>query len=209
MAYDLQEQEQLDALKAWWHRYGKILTLIVVVVALVVVGVKAWQHYQQRQILAAATLYNSVNELQQKHDYQALPAAASKVMTTFPNSVYAIRAALLAGKAHMELGKPAEAEKVLQWAVSQAKEPLLRDMARHRLATVLLDQKQYDRALAQLTGDVVPALKPGFSELRGDIQWIAGNASRAHESYREAAKLMGDKVPPLLQIKLDSTGAKV
>jgi predicted negative regulator of RcsB-dependent stress response len=26
MAYDLEEQEQLDSIKAWWTKYGNMLT---------------------------------------------------------------------------------------------------------------------------------------------------------------------------------------
>ena len=37
MAYDLEEQEQLAAIKAWWAQYGK-LVIVTVIAGLLVVG---------------------------------------------------------------------------------------------------------------------------------------------------------------------------
>ena len=34
MAYDLQEQEQLDELKAWWGKYGNLILTVATVVLL-------------------------------------------------------------------------------------------------------------------------------------------------------------------------------
>ena len=34
MAYDLEEQEKLDAIKAWWARYGTVVISLVAAVAL-------------------------------------------------------------------------------------------------------------------------------------------------------------------------------
>jgi predicted negative regulator of RcsB-dependent stress response len=37
MAYDLEEQEQLAAIKSWWTQYGK-LAIVTVVAGVLVVG---------------------------------------------------------------------------------------------------------------------------------------------------------------------------
>ena len=38
MAYDPQEQEQLEELKAWWKEYGKLVILGVTLAVLVILG---------------------------------------------------------------------------------------------------------------------------------------------------------------------------
>ena len=54
MAYDLEEQEKLDAIKAWWARYG---TLVLSLVAAVAVawggwwGSKAYQSHKANQAM--------------------------------------------------------------------------------------------------------------------------------------------------------------
>ena len=35
MAYDLEEQEQIDAIKAWWNQYGNLVMLAAIVMAMV------------------------------------------------------------------------------------------------------------------------------------------------------------------------------
>ena len=41
--YDLEEQEQIDALKAWWQQHGRLL-IVAVVAAIVAAGaVSGWR----------------------------------------------------------------------------------------------------------------------------------------------------------------------
>ena len=60
MAFDLQEQEQIDALKAFWQRWGTTVTAVIVAALLGVTGVQGWRWYQQRQAESAAALWRSV-----------------------------------------------------------------------------------------------------------------------------------------------------
>ena len=54
MAYDLEEQEKLDAIKAWWARYGTLVMLLVAAVALAWGGwwgAKAYQSHKANQAM--------------------------------------------------------------------------------------------------------------------------------------------------------------
>ncbi len=42
MAYDLEQQEQLDAIKGWWTQYGKLAMVTVIGGLLVVGGIRGW-----------------------------------------------------------------------------------------------------------------------------------------------------------------------
>ena len=55
--YDLEEQEQIDELKAWWNRYGNAVLTVVTVAALTVSAVIGWRAYGDRQGLEAGELY--------------------------------------------------------------------------------------------------------------------------------------------------------
>ena len=46
MAYDLEEQEKLDAIKAWWARYGTVVISLVAAVALAWGGWWSWKAYE-------------------------------------------------------------------------------------------------------------------------------------------------------------------
>ena len=53
MAYDLQEQEQLDELKAWWKKYGNLILTVVTVVLLAFAAYNGWRWYQRSQAEAS------------------------------------------------------------------------------------------------------------------------------------------------------------
>ena len=49
MAYDLQEQESLDELKAWWEKWGNLVLSVITVVCLAFAGyngMKWWERHQ-------------------------------------------------------------------------------------------------------------------------------------------------------------------
>ena len=49
MAYDLQEQESIDQMKAWWDRWGTPVTAAVCVVCLGFAGWNGWNWYKRNQ----------------------------------------------------------------------------------------------------------------------------------------------------------------
>lgn len=71
----------------------------------------------------------------------------------------------------------------LAWAAENAKDPGLRDLARLRLAAVMLDEKAYDDAMKQLAAEPAAAFAPRFAELRGDIFAAQGKSAEARNAY--------------------------
>jgi len=57
MALDLEEQEQVEELKAWWKQHGGMIAAVVVAVAVGFIGWQGWRWYQARQDQAAAVEY--------------------------------------------------------------------------------------------------------------------------------------------------------
>jgi hypothetical protein len=66
--YDLEEQEKLDDLKAWWEQNAKYVTAAIVVVALIVTGVQGWRWYQRTQAEQASVLYQAVSQAARTND---------------------------------------------------------------------------------------------------------------------------------------------
>ena len=57
----------------------------------------------------------------------------------------------------------------LQWAVDHAKDDEYKQIAKLRLASLLLDEKAYDAGLALLSGTPVDAFKGLVADRRGDL----------------------------------------
>jgi predicted negative regulator of RcsB-dependent stress response len=104
----------------------------------------------------------------------------------------------------------------LAWAAEHAKDAGLRDLARLRLAAVLLDDKEYDAALKQLTPEPAAPFAARYADLRGDILAAQGKPKDAAAAYDTAlAKLdaaaKSDAAPhqdyrAIVQTKRDALG---
>ena len=92
-ALDLQEQEQIDALKAWWKDNGNFVLGALLVFVVAIGGWRGWQHYQGRQASEAVTLYAGFTNQLESNDVKRVNDAAAAVMDTYASTVYASQAA--------------------------------------------------------------------------------------------------------------------
>lgn len=219
--YDHEEQEQLDVLKAWWRDHGNKVINLALAAALVAAAVSGWKWWQDRQSQGAGALYGQLQAAVEKQDVKAVRDSAVELADKFDGTVYAGMGALLAARVQMDAGDVKNAKAQLAWAAEKASDPALRDLARLRLAGVLLDDKAYDEALQQVSKESEPGFAARFAELKGDIYAAQGKKAEAREAYQAAiAKLdgkPGSETPDaqrearyreLMQIKLESMGGK-
>jgi len=219
--YDLEEQEQLAEIKAWWKLYGNLVVNALTVVAVVVIAWQGWNWYQRSQSGQAAMLYDVLQKAVYEKDVQRITAASGELLEKFGGSDYAALGALTAAKAMVEAGDGKTAKLKLLWVVEHSKHEL-RELARLRLVALLLDEKAYDEALKQLDGKVSPAFAVRFAESRGDVLSAQGKKAEAVTAYQTAlsdlenADKAGDESASqsqsnviyrdLLQQKIDSLG---
>jgi predicted negative regulator of RcsB-dependent stress response len=209
-ALDLQEQEQIDALKAWWKDNANTLIGVVLVVALAAAGWRGWQYYQNMQAAEAATLYAGFVKQVESADSKRVNDAAAEVMERYPRTAYAARAALIAAQVNEQGSDLARAKTQLQWALEHTGEDGLKSVATLRLAAIQLDEKKYDEALKQLEAKHPAAFDALYADLRGDVLNTAGKRDEARSAYM----LAYDKTPEtsqyrnVIQMKMDALGVK-
>jgi predicted negative regulator of RcsB-dependent stress response len=208
MAFDLEEQEQLDALKAFWSSKGKWIAAALLAAAAGYLGYVGWAHYQKGQAEQAVEVYGSVDTALQKGDLAALKGVQSKLAAEYPNSAYAVRAALLGAKLAFDKGDVAYTESQLKWVLANSKDADLKSVARLRLAAVLLDQKKFDAAISELGQEHPVAFDALFLDMKGDVASAKGDTKQARDAYRAAlAKLVGESPNrQFIQTKLDALG---
>lgn len=210
MAFDLQEQEQIDELKAFWRKWGTLISGVLLAAALGTAGVQGWRWYQHRQAESAATLYGQMEALAAKGDTAKLVSAAEPIKQEYPRTAYAARAALAAARAAYEANDAKTAREQLNWVLEHASEPGLKAVARLRLATLAVDAKQYDEALGLLGGEHETAFDGLFLDAKGDALAAKGDTAAARGAYREALNKTPADAPnrSYLQIKLDALGGE-
>ena len=136
--YDLEEQEQISELKAWWAQYGNFVVTLAVVAALASVGWQAWNWYQNRNAGEAGALYYAVQQAAEQQDAQKARDAAGRLIGEHGGTVSAQLGALLSAALQFETGDLANARAKLEWAADKGKDAALRDLARLRLAATKL-----------------------------------------------------------------------
>lgn len=219
--YDHEEQEQLDALKAWWRDHGNKVINFALAAALVAAAASGWKWWQDKQAGEAGALYGQLQAAAEKHDVKAVRDAAVALVDNYSGTVYAGMGALLAAKLQAEEGDLKNARAQLAWAAEKSSDESLRDLARLRLAGLLLDDKAYDEALQQLSKEPEPGFAARYAELKGDVYAAQGKKEEARTAYAAAlAKLDGKggidsptaqreaMYRELMQIKLESVGGK-
>jgi predicted negative regulator of RcsB-dependent stress response len=208
--YDLDEQERLDELKAWWKRWGSLAMTGLAVVIAAAAGWRYWQNHTLTQSLEAATVYEKLTQSLAANDAKSAREAGSMLIDQYKSTAYAPRAALLLAKLNV-VGKDLKsAQAQLEWAVANSKEPAVRDLARLRLAGVQLDQKQYDAALKTLAGSHSDAFAFRFHDLEGDVLLAQGKRAEARTAYQAAFSKMKEDNPyrNIVELKLDALGGQ-
>jgi predicted negative regulator of RcsB-dependent stress response len=181
--YDLEEQEQLDELKTWWKMYGNLVTGILVALALAVVAWQGWNWWQRNQAVQASAIYSGLQTAAGQKDARRARELAGELIDKYSATAYAGMGALVAARAQVDAGDAKNARSQLAWAAENAKDPGLRELARLRLAAVMLDEKAYDEALKQLAAEPAASFAPRFAELRGDILAAQGKVAEARSAY--------------------------
>jgi predicted negative regulator of RcsB-dependent stress response len=206
---DLQEQEQLEALKAWWKDNRNWILGAFLIVAVTMGGWRGWQYYQYKQASEAATLYRQLIEQLASNDAKRVNDAAAAVTDKYASTAYAARAALLAAQVNEQGKDVAHAKTQLQWVIDNASEATLKDVARLRLAAILLDEKNYADALKQLEAKHPESFDGLYADLRGDVLSAQGKIDEARSSYKLAYEKFDAQgmYRNLIQIKLDALGA--
>ncbi len=203
------EQEQVEALKNWWRENAKAVIGGVVIGLGAVFAVWAWRDYHQTQSAKAAVEYGQLMaDVRRGADREGLERGA-RIMGEFSATPYAVLAALVNARLALDNGDMAAARKQLEWALAHARETTLQQLARLRLARVMLEQGEAQAALKLMSGAEAGGFSAEYAEVQGDIHLALKQPGPARSAYQRALQSLpaGTDKATLLQMKLDDLGA--
>ncbi len=208
MAYDLEEQEQIATLKAWWKQYGNIVTWVVTAALLSFAGWSGWKYYQRDQASKAAMLYEEIVKAADAKDAAKVARAAGDIKDKFSGTPYAQMGALTAAKSAFEANDLKAVKAHLQWVVDHGRTDEFRAIARLRLAGVLLDEKAYEDGLKLLAWDFPEQFAALVADRKGDLLYAQNKPDEARKAFQTALEKTEIKNPArqLIQLKLDALG---
>ncbi len=216
MAYDLDEQEQLDQVKAFWAKWGNIITWAVTAAALVFAAYYGYKYYQRSETTKAAPLFEQLEKAAadvkaDAKNPQLVADLATKLTTDYASTAYAQMGALLAAKVQADLGKTKESQALLQWAMDKAKDPEYSQLARLRLAGALLDENKAAEALALLPATAPKGFEALYADRRGDALAAGGKTAEAVAEYQKAWNAVNENgtLRGAIEQKMQALGADV
>jgi len=205
--YDLEEQEQLAALKAWWKQYGNLVLGTITAVLLLLAAWNGWRWYQRTQALEAATLYENLQTAARSGEIKAARDAAGSILEKYAGTAYAPLAALVSARMSHGAGDLKTASAQLRWVIDNAGQENLRTLARLRLAAVLLDDNKFDAAMKAIEAKPAEAFLAEYASMRGDILWAQKKRIEARTAYKAALdKTIDATFREILRLKLDAIG---
>lgn len=182
------EEEQVEAIKKWWAKYGNHLMTAILCVLLIVAAV----HWYQRHDYSVKSQASAGFEQLMRHfadgDKSGVSAQANYLISHYPNTVYASGASLILAKEAVNIGQYGEAKKQLNLLLKHSNSHALRQIARLRLSRILLRDKQYKDALKVLGKVEDKAFLGAIYEVKGDVYFNRGENQKAHAQYQLALK---------------------
>jgi predicted negative regulator of RcsB-dependent stress response len=205
---DLEEQEQLDQLKAFWKRYGNLITWALIAALGTFAAWNGWNWWQREQAVSASGMYDELEKAVETKDLAAATRIASDLRARYGRTAYAHQGALLAARAQYDGGQTDQAREALSWVAEKAPDPAYRTLAMLRLAGILLDDKKYDEAIKQLETATAPGFEALVADRRGDALAALGKTEEAKAAYQIAWKGFDDKLAyrRLVEAKLNALG---
>lgn len=206
---DLQEQEQIDALKAFWKQYGNLITWTLILALGAFAAWNGWNWWQRDQAGKASAMYEELDRAVAAGDADKAGRIVNDLKERFPRTAIAQQGALAAAKLQFDKGQVDAAKATLGWVAASGTDDEYRTVARLRLAGLLIDAKQYDEAIKQLDEAKSPTFEALVADRRGDVLLAQGKKDQAKAAYQTAWAAMDPKLDyrRLVEAKLVSLAA--
>lgn len=207
MADHLTEEEQIEALKAWWAENG-VKTLVSIV--LIVGGYFSYQSWDQNKQLqaeiASGIWQNSMDivanqapgENLDPSQQKAINDDADQLKNNHAGTGYAHFAAMLKAKVAVEGNDLDAAAAELQWSLDNNPEPATEMIVRLRLARVEAARGNVDLALEMVQGIDSATHKSAYEEAKGDFYLQLDNPEAAYTAY-DAAIASNESNDPIIR----------
>ena len=203
------EKEQVELIKRWLKNNGMSIIVGVALGVALVLGGKWWLSNQKKQAELASEQFEEVLQEIKKGDSEAALANGGHILQLFAKSTYSTLTALELAKLKIDQADLEGARYYLQWVVDHASQAPLKDVARLRLARVLLAKKDYSGALGAVDEVDVKTFSFPVQELKGDILFAKGDRDGARAAYSAASDAIpkgGDR--NRIEMKLAEVGGK-
>jgi predicted negative regulator of RcsB-dependent stress response len=202
------DDEQLENVKAWFSENGTWLAGGVLLGAVLLFGYRYYNGHKDDEALKAAARFTQMSAAMEKNDRSKAKGLAGELKKDFPDTPYADQADLMLARLSVDGGELANAVEPLTRVMNNSHDEDLRNIARLRLARVLIDQKKPDEAINLLATVPAGSFAARMYEVRGDARYAKNDLPGAIKEYQSALGLADSRgiERGLLELKLTDLG---
>ena len=193
---DLSDIERAEQVRRFVRDNALVAVLALAVGIGGVAGYRYWQAKRTGGAEHAEAQYETVIAALSSGDRERAGQLSKELRMEHAGSPYADQADLAIAKLSVARRDYDDAAQVLRSVMDGAKDPLLRQVARLRLARVNIEQGKHDEALALLADENAGAFVALYHDARGDAYAAKGDVEAARKEYSEA--LIADETSPSL-----------
>jgi predicted negative regulator of RcsB-dependent stress response len=196
------EEQQVEQIKKWWKENGTSVLAGVGLGLAAIFGWRAWVAHQASVGEQASVVFEQLMSSVQVGAKEAADRQAELLAANYDSTPYAAFGALAQVRMQVDAGDTDGAQARLRWVLEHTGEAGLKNVARLRLARILLSEGDPDGAAEVLNGADPGAFAGEFAHLRGDIAAAREEFAEARTAYQHALdNNVGN--PELVQMKLD------
>ena len=210
---NLEEQDQLDALKHFWSRFGNAISAVLLLVVLALAGWNGYRYWQARQAAQASAMFDEVERAAGASDLVLAQRAFDDMKQRYASTSYAPQAGLLVAKLAIDGGKvdaAATASAALQWVADNATDEGYRVVAALRLAALMVEAQQFEQAQKLLESVQAEAFVGLAQDRLGDVYALQNKPAEAKAAYLKAFSALDadSEYRRLIKIKLNALGVE-
>jgi len=196
------DEEKGEEIKQWWRDNGRSVITGCILGAAIIFGGRYWLTHQQTLTSNASVAYQQVVMAINDDNRTIAEDKTQQLFSEFSGTPYAIFAAF---EMAAQSTDSAAAQSYLEWVMANADLTAHKELARLRLAQLLMSDEKLDQSLALIDESESVAYSSLLSELRGDILVAQGKSIDARAAYQIALVdlIQGEPRKQLLQVKLD------
>jgi predicted negative regulator of RcsB-dependent stress response len=182
----LTDDEQLEAVKRAFSEYAPWIIGGLVLGAGLLFGYRYYDSYRNEQALKAAAQFGEMAAAMETKNADKSRQIATGLIKEFPTSPYADQAQLALAAISVDTGKSPDAVAPLTQVMNNSKDSDLRQIARLRLARVLIDQGNADEAIKTLAAGTPGTFAGRYHEVHGDALYAKKDVPGAITEYNAA-----------------------
>lgn len=194
MREDLEQQEQLDAIKGFWSENKRWIVPLITLALLAAAAFNGWNWWQNRQANQATNALVAMESALTEQNMDKARVAYKALAADYGSSTQAALGGLQFAKALASAGELAESRGVLEQVAKKAVDEFAW-IAKIRLAGILLDENNAKAALDALSGKPPKEFAGLVNDRKGDVHAALGNKEDARAAWKTASEELGPQSP--------------